>query len=99
MPLLTPTPNAHAAQVLDASLILFLALLAKDGRSLEPVLARKGAGCCAFVRETMATPREADGFALERKARAGKGKGKDRSALRMVRPPRCPPLALGLADD
>lgn len=75
-------------QVLDASLITFLAILALDDRMLEPILDNKGIACCCFVKTVMSTNTEEDGFVLERKARAGKGKAKvkDRSGLKMVRP-------------
>jgi hypothetical protein len=53
---------------------------------MEPILAQKGAQLCDFVCQAMAAPEDADGFALERKARLSKGKGKNRSTLNMVRP-------------
>lgn len=75
-------------QVLDASLITFLAILALDDRMLEPILDNKGSACCRFVKTVMSMSTEADGFVLEKKARAGKGKAKvkDRSGFKMVRP-------------
>lgn len=74
----------HHLQVLDASLVLFLALLARDGRALEPIFIQNGDRLSSLICRTMQAHEDADGFALERKSRHSKGKVKNRSLLNMV---------------
>lgn len=80
------TANNHFPlfhQVLDAALAIFLAILAKDARSIEQILRRKGEDCFVVVGK-MLRSRE-DGFSLARSVEGGRPvKSKDRLAVNLV---------------
>ncbi|KAL7408843.1 hypothetical protein BDY24DRAFT_261653 [Mrakia frigida] len=69
--------------VLDAALAIFLAILAKDARSIEQILRRKGEDCFVVVGK-MLRSRE-DGFSLARSVEGGRPmKSKDRLAVNLM---------------
>jgi hypothetical protein len=73
-------------QVLDAALVVYLAVLSQDERALEPILRRQGLDCFSVVGK-MLSNRE-DGFALARSVTSGKTiRSKDRAAVTLVNGP------------